>query len=99
MTADLRICRLEGCGKPAAEGWMICEAHVEERHGDIFCAHGKNSKGCIDCLVESLRAEAVKTTRAIPENELLALTARLDEHPEGWEHPCMCATCRSYADE
>lgn len=30
--------------------------------------------------------------------ELWKLTEALDEHPDGWDHPCMCATCRSYAD-
>jgi hypothetical protein len=29
-------------------------------------------------------------------DELVELTSRLDEHPEGWNHPCMCADCRSY---
>ncbi len=76
---------------------MICVDHIEARHGPTFCDHGV-AKGCIQCLVESLREDAVTTPHTIPENELLALTARLDEHPEGWEHPCMCAECRSYAD-
>lgn len=31
-------------------------------------------------------------------DELYALTSTLDEHPEGWDHPCMCALCRSYGD-
>lgn len=96
-TALERVCRREGCGKPAAEGWMICTDHVEERCAPLRCKHG-NEKACIECLVESLREEAVTTTHAVPESELLALTARLDEHPEGWDHPCMCAECRSYAD-
>jgi hypothetical protein len=30
--------------------------------------------------------------------ELLAVTERLDEHPEGWDFPCHCAECRSYCD-
>lgn len=25
------------------------------------------------------------------------MTSHMDEHPEGWEGPCECATCRSYA--
>jgi len=98
QSTDQRLCRFAGCGKPAAEGWMICADHIEARHGPMFCAHQNNAKTCIECLVESLREEAVTTPHSVPENELLALTARLDEHPEGWEHPCMCATCRSYAD-
>lgn len=35
----------------------------------------------------------------VTNDELWTLTEALDEHPDGWEHPCMCATCRSYADE
>jgi len=31
-------------------------------------------------------------------DELMLVTAPLDEHPDDWHHPCMCATCRSYAD-
>lgn len=97
-STDGRLCRRDGCLNPAAEGWMICAEHVEAKLSAERCKHG-NFKACMECLVESLREEAVTTTHAIPENELLALTARLDEHPEGWDHPCMCAECRSYADE
>lgn len=28
---------------------------------------------------------------------LSAATARLSEHPEGYEHPCLCAECCSYS--
>jgi hypothetical protein len=31
----------------------------------------------------------------VTDDELCALTERLDEHPDGWDHPCMCAECRS----
>lgn len=34
----------------------------------------------------------------VTDDELHALTEKLDEHPDGWDHPCMCATCRSYCD-
>ncbi len=34
----------------------------------------------------------------ITNDELYAITKNLDEHPDGWDHPCMCATCRSYGD-
>lgn len=33
----------------------------------------------------------------VTDDELYALTQELECHPEGWEHPCMCAECRSYA--
>lgn len=28
----------------------------------------------------------------------IELTKKLDEHPEGYDGPCLCALCRSYAD-
>lgn len=31
-------------------------------------------------------------------DELIAITEGLDEHPDGWDFPCHCASCRSYAD-
>lgn len=34
----------------------------------------------------------------VTNDELWRLTEQLDEHPEGWEHPCMCALCRSYGE-
>lgn len=97
LSTDGRLCRRDGCLKPAAEGWRICVDHVEERCAPLRCTHG-HEKVCMECFVESLHTEAVTTPHSVPENELLALTARLNEHPEGWEHPCMCAECRSYAD-
>jgi hypothetical protein len=30
---------------------------------------------------------------------LLAMTSRLDEHPEGYEGPCACKLCQSYESE
>lgn len=27
-----------------------------------------------------------------------AFTWDLNEHPQGWDKPCMCADCRSYGD-
>lgn len=35
----------------------------------------------------------------VTSEELEKLTEQLDEHPDGWDHPCMCATCRSYAND
>jgi hypothetical protein len=33
----------------------------------------------------------------VTDEELMELTAPLDEHWEGWHHPCACALCRSYS--
>jgi len=44
------------------------------------------------CLDPALRAAGLRD-----EAELLEITEILDEHPEGYEGPCICAVCRSYA--
>ena len=31
--------------------------------------------------------------------ELIEVTRPLDEHPDEWDYPCLCATCRSYAND
>lgn len=32
----------------------------------------------------------------LPERDLVAMTVLLDEHPEWWDHPCLCAECRTH---
>jgi hypothetical protein len=32
-------------------------------------------------------------------DELCKLTEGLEEHPDFWDGPCYCATCRSYAND
>jgi hypothetical protein len=44
------------------------------------------------CLDPALRAAGLRD-----EAELLEITGILDEHPEGYEGPCLCEVCRSYA--
>jgi hypothetical protein len=34
----------------------------------------------------------------VTDGEWIRLTEKLDEHPEDWEHPCMCGLCRSYGE-
>lgn len=46
----------------------------------------------MSCLDPALR-EAGKRD----ERELLDITEVLTEHPEGYEGPCLCETCLSYA--
>lgn len=41
---------------------------------------------------------AFRHINLVTDEELWTITEPLDEHPDGWEHPCMCASCRSYAD-
>lgn len=50
----------------------------------------------------SIFRRAIVANRAninlVTTDELWRITAPLDEHPDDWEHACMCATCRSYGD-
>ena len=49
------------------------------------------------------RSEIAKTNPAMAEQverdeaELLAITECLDEHPDGYDGPCYCRDCASYA--
>lgn len=54
------------------------------------------SKGEISLSLH--REEEGNETHEIATRDLLAITALLDEHPEWWDYPCFCASCRSYAD-
>lgn len=100
MSTEKRICRHKDCGKPAAEGWMLCIDHVEARTKLTACAHRKDGKmPCLECLAEALHEEATEHEYTLPERDLLAVTALLDSHPMWWSHPCMCATCRSHAND
>lgn len=49
--------------------------------------------------IEELRGAWNTNPHTLPEADLIALTAGLPEHPEWWDGPCMCATCRSYCDD
>lgn len=41
--------------------------------------------------------EAIKDKPAA-QRALVDLTRELEQHPEGWDLPCQCATCLSYTD-
>lgn len=45
------------------------------------------------------RAAFDPSINLVTTDELWELTTPLDEHPDGWEHACMCAECRSCANE
>lgn len=34
----------------------------------------------------------------LPERDMVALTSLLDQHPEWWSYPCLCASCRSHTE-
>lgn len=49
-------------------------------------------------LIESLEAEQVRLKAMESDrNAMLAATRQWQEHPEGWDVPCECETCMSYA--
>lgn len=99
QSTDRRLCRHEGCGKPAAEGWRLCVEHVEARTKPMACDHGEDGKKpCLECLAVALHEEATEHPYTLAERDLLAITSLLDTHPMWWDHPCMCADCRSYGD-
>ena len=51
----------------------------------------------VECRCEP--EEVVRTRNLVNErHQLLALTETLDEHPEGYDGPCLCYECRSYGD-
>jgi len=50
-------------------------------------------------LMLSIRRDYVVEPIEIRECDLLAITSLLVKCPEWWDYPCMCAECRSYADE
>lgn len=52
----------------------------------------------VNAFRRAYRAAFVSGINLVTTEELWKLTEPLDEHPDGWEHPCMCASCRSYAD-
>ena len=55
------------------------------------------------CDVRARLRLIVKAQRAgfliVSCDELLHITEGLDEHPNNWDYPCACATCRSYAND
>jgi hypothetical protein len=56
-----------------------------------------NARAGITAYRLSSSDPALHEAGARDERELLDITRNLDEHPEGYEGPCWCTTCRSYA--
>lgn len=48
-----------------------------------------------DVECEETDEEFVKRQHFL-EGWMCGLTEGLDEHPDWWEHPCFCNSCRSY---
>jgi len=51
-----------------------------------------------NAVKRAYRAAFDPRVNLVTDDELIELTIPLDEHPDNWEHPCMCASCRSYCD-
>jgi hypothetical protein len=44
------------------------------------------------------KAKILDLLIAADEQAFIELTIKIDEHPDGYDGPCLCALCRSYAD-
>lgn len=80
--------------------------YVFEEPGHVVSTRQEDAQEVCDALGTALgRVEAAEPYKAMMEalaeidhgKPLMALTERLVEHPEGYEGPCLCALCRSYA--
>lgn len=72
----------------------------------LYSEAGDESNTRRQYLLRANKARAIIMNEVIPalrglgrngDGQLLKLTRLLDEHPEGWDGPCECATCMSYA--
>ena len=52
----------------------------------------------VNALRRARRAMFDPHVNLITDEQLYELTQGIDEHPDGWDHPCICALCRSYGD-
>lgn len=48
-------------------------------------------------LQEDYRNAKCDAQKSFYEGYMIGISIDLDEHPEGFESACMCASCRSYA--
>lgn len=70
-----------------------------DRRAVVFCEKCGADAEVIDAEVERLVALRKAEERWKHERDLLLdMTRSLDEHPEGYEGPCMCQVCQSYGD-
>ena len=55
----------------------------------------------IESLTAKLQAAEAEVARlrAAMETDLIYVTSRMDEHPEGYEGACWCRSCCSYATD
>lgn len=52
---------------------------------------------CLQDLIDRYKAAGDEDRIAI-EAEMMEATEGLSEHPEWYDHACMCDLCKSYAD-
>ena len=50
----------------------------------------------INCVRRAWVAAFDRNVELVTYDEMVAVTSGLDAHPEGWDHYCACAECRSY---
>jgi hypothetical protein len=44
------------------------------------------------------KAKMLDLLIAADEQAFIELTIKIDEHPDGYDGPCLCALCRSYGE-
>lgn len=73
--------------------WALLRTHDGESEEKIV-----EALACADAMEK--HAQALGKTQWLSSTMqtalLFAATSRLVEHPEGYEHPCLCAECCSY---
>ena len=74
------------------EEWWVARGRVKPHgYNDTYLGQ-ERAFADITFLLAALREASNER------DNLLAMTRLLDEHPEGWDGPCECKLCMSYAD-
>lgn len=57
-----------------------------------------DDEGRLRMLVEAYGNAESDRQRAFYEGQMMGITIDMDQHPEWFQHGCLCAECRSYGD-
>ena len=77
--------------RPTVESAEEFAASLRRMAHDSLTVQRRDAEGAIRMRDAAIRAERDKYW--------LALTRKLEEHPEGWNGPCACQECVSYDGE
>ena len=93
-TAHDRILVAEACSLEAK--LRAAEAAHRDAMGERDAYMKSYSEACE--TRNALQAEVARLREAM-ETDLIYVTSRMDEHPEGYEGACWCRSCCSYATD